>query len=321
MVDHTNIYSLSGKRIWVAGHRGMLGSALLRDLEDYDCEVLTVPRKNVDLLSQDAVFQWVKVNKPHAVIVAAAKVGGIHANNEYPAEFLYQNMMIASNIIHASYQAKVSKLLYLGSSCIYPKFAEQPISEYSLLTGALEPTNECYAIAKIAGIKLCQSYRRQYGCDFISAMPTNLYGPGDNYHPKNSHVIPALIRKIHEAKTSNLSSVEIWGTGQVRREFMHTDDCANALIHVLQNYSEDEHINIGVGQDVTIQEVALSLAKIADYRGDLVNNLSMPDGTPRKLLSNQKLEDMGWKASISLKSGLEQAYDWYIQNLGNVRRR
>jgi len=320
MTKFPQIYSLSGKRIWVAGHRGMVGSALLRRLENIDCEVLTATRQELDLLSQSDVNNWTAAKKPDAVIIAAAKVGGIFANSEYPADFLYQNMMIASNIIQASHLAGVSKLLFLGSSCIYPKFADQPIAEASLLTGALEPTNEAYAIAKIAGIKLCEAYRRQYGCNFISAMPTNLYGPGDNYHPENSHVIPALIRKIHVAKSAGDNSIEVWGTGQVRREFMHADDCADALLHILQHYSEDEHINVGVGEDMTIQGVTQRLMDIAGYDGKIINNTSMPDGTPRKLLSNQKLKALGWTPSISLEQGLRQAYEWYEQNLGDVRQ-
>lgn len=320
MTKFPQIYSLSGKRIWVAGHRGMVGSALLRRLENIDCEVLTATRQELDLLSQSDVNNWTAAKKPDAVIIAAAKVGGIFANSEYPADFLYQNMMIASNIIQASHLAGVSKLLFLGSSCIYPKFADQPIAEASLLTGALEPTNEAYAIAKIAGIKLCEAYRRQYGCNFISAMPTNLYGPGDNYHPENSHVIPALIRKIHVAKSAGDNSIEVWGTGQVRREFMHADDCADALLHILQHYSEDEHVNVGVGEDITIQGVTQRLMDIAGYDGKIINNTSMPDGTPRKLLSNQKLKALGWTPSISLEQGLRQAYEWYEQNLGDVRQ-
>jgi len=320
MTKFSQIYSLSGKRIWVAGHRGMVGSALLRRLENIDCEVLTATRQELDLLSQSDVNNWTAAKKPDAVIIAAAKVGGIFANSEYPADFLYQNMMIASNIIQASHLAGVSKLLFLGSSCIYPKFADQPIAEASLLTGALEPTNEAYAIAKIAGIKLCEAYRRQYGCNFISAMPTNLYGPGDNYHPENSHVIPALIRKIHVAKSAGDNSIEVWGTGQVRREFMHADDCADALLHILQHYSEDEHVNVGVGEDITIQGVTQRLMDIAGYDGKIINNTSMPDGTPRKLLSNQKLKALGWTPSISLEQGLRQAYEWYEQNLGDVRQ-
>lgn len=320
MADHPKFYPLSGKRVWVSGHKGMVGSAIVRRLESIDCEVITARRQDLDLLAQPDVNQWVKTEKPDTVIIAAAKVGGIYANNEYPADFLYQNMMIASNVIHASHLADVSKLLFLGSSCIYPKFADQPIAEATLLTGALEPTNEWYAVAKIAGIKLCEAYRRQYGRDFISAMPTNLYGPGDNYHPENSHVIPALIRKIHAAKASEAGTVEVWGTGQVKREFMHADDCADAVIHVLEHYSDNEHINIGVGEDISIQNVARRLMEIAEYEGEIVNNTSMPDGTPRKLMSNQKLKDMGWRPSMSLESGLQQAYEWYEQNLGHVRQ-
>ena len=260
-------------------------------------------------------------NKPDTVIIAAAKVGGIHANSVYPAEFLYENLMIAANIIHAAHRVDVEKLLFLGSSCIYPKFANQPIQESSLLTGPLEPTNEWYAVAKIAGIKLCESYRKQYGRDFISAMPTNLYGPGDNYHPENSHVIPALIRKAHNAKIENSPTMEVWGTGSVRREFMHADDCADGLIFALKNYSDNQHINIGTGKDVTIQELAQTIANIVGYKGKLENNTSQPDGTPRKLMANDRLKLMGWTANISLEMGLKQAYAWFLENQDKIREK
>jgi len=315
-------YVLKGKRVWVSGHGGMVGSAIVRRLDsEAPSEILTTTRKELNLLNQSDVHVWMRENRPDIVIIAAAKVGGIHANNVYPAEFLYENLMIAANIIHAAHKVNVEKLLFLGSSCIYPKFADQPIQESSLLTGALEPTNEWYAVAKIAGIKLCESYRKQYGCDFISAMPTNLYGPGDNYHPENSHVIPALIRKAHNAKIEKAPTMEVWGTGLVRREFMHADDCADGLIFALKNYSENSHINIGTGSDITIQELAQTIADVVGYKGELVNNVSQPDGTPRKLMANDKLKVMGWTPNILLEAGLKQAYDWFLNNQDNIRER
>lgn len=313
-------YNLNGKRVWVSGHQGMVGSALIRRLKSESCkEILTTTRQEVDLCDQLAVNSWMKQNRPDTVIIAAAKVGGIHANNTYPAEFLYQNLTIASNIIHAAHITGVEKLLFLGSSCIYPKFAPQPIRESALLTGPLEPTNECYAIAKIAGIKLCQAYRSQYGRDFISAMPTNLYGPGDNYHPENSHVIPALIRKAHLATQSHSKTMEVWGSGKVLREFMHADDCADGLIFTLKHYSDTNHINIGSGSEITIQELAQKIADIVGYKGKLVNNISQPDGTPRKLMSNSKLKDLGWTPSISLTEGLTRTYKIYLEKIELLR--
>ena len=320
MTNFNTPYKLKNKRVWVAGHRGMVGSALVRRLASEDVgEILTTTREDLDLQNQESVNRWMGINKPDVVIVAAAKVGGIHANNTYPAEFIYENIIISSNIIHAAHKVNVEKLLFLGSSCIYPKFAEQPIQETSLLTGPLEATNEWYAIAKIAGIKLCEAYRKQYGCDFISAMPTNLYGPGDNYHPENSHVIPALLRKAHVAKITNAESMEVWGTGTVRREFMHADDCADSLVFVLKNYSEDSHINIGTGQDITIQALATLVAKVVGYGGELKNNISQPDGTPRKLMANDKLSSMGWTSNIALEEGLKQAYAWFVENQDSIR--
>lgn len=313
-------YDLKGKRIWVAGHRGMVGSAIVRRLaEENPAEILTPTRQDVNLTQQSDVECWMGENKPDAVFVAAAKVGGIHANETYPAEFLYQNLMIAANTIHAAHNHGVEKLLFLGSSCIYPKMAEQPIRETSLLTGPLEPTNEWYAIAKIAGIKLCQAYRKQYGSDFIAAMPTNLYGPGDNYHPENSHVIPAIIRKVYEAKQAGKDSFEIWGTGSVRREFMHADDCADGLVYVMKNFSQSEHINIGSGNDVTIEEMALTVADVVGFKGNLTNDTSKPDGTPRKLMDNTALNSLGWAPKHSLKDGLKDAYHWFLENHDNLR--
>ncbi|BDX00691.1 GDP-L-fucose synthase [Maricaulis maris] len=316
------MYSLTGKRVWVAGHRGMVGSALVRRLKQEEpTEILTATRAQLDLTDQAATAAWVKNTRPDAVFIPAAKVGGIYANDSYPAEFLYQNLMIASNIIHACYQAGTEKLLFLGSSCIYPKFAEQPIQEEALLTGALEPTNEWYAIAKIAGVKLCQSYRKQYGVDFISAMPTNLYGPGDNYHPMNSHVIPALIRKAHDAKVDKAESMEIWGSGTPRREFLHVDDCADALVHLMKVYSDAGHINVGSGVDLPIGELAHLVMDVVGFKGELTKDTSKPDGTPRKLMSADKIRALGWQPSISLRDGLADAYHWFLANEENIPSR
>jgi GDP-L-fucose synthase len=306
-------YNLTGKRIWVAGHRGMVGGALVRRLGREDCEVQTTTRAVLDLSRADAVDAWMAANRPHAVIVAAAKVGGILANDTYPADFLYDNLMIETSIIHAAFRNGVEKLLFLGSSCIYPKLAPQPIQESSLLTGPLEPTNEWYAIAKIAGIKLCEAYRKQHGCDFISAMPTNLYGPGDNFNLTSSHVVPALIRKAHEAKLAGAKTLTIWGTGTPRREFLHVDDCADALIHVLTNYSQAEHINVGFGEDLTIRELAETVARVVGFQGQIIADPSKPDGTPRKLIAADKLRALGWKPSIGLEDGLSSVYRWYLE--------
>lgn len=307
-------YELSGKRIWVAGHRGMVGSALVRRLASEEpSEILTVTRQEVDLTDQAATRDWLERARPDAVFVPAAKVGGILANDTYPADFLYENLMIAANIIHAAHAVGVEKLLFLGSSCIYPKFAEQPIVEEALLTGALEPTNEWYAIAKIAGIKLCQAYRRQHGDDFISAMPTNLYGPGDNYDLKSSHVIPALIRKAHEAKRAGAASMEIWGTGAPMREFLHADDCADALVHLMKVYSDEGHINVGSGEDLTIEELARLVMEVVGFEGELTKDTSKPDGTPRKLMSADRLRGLGWEPTIALRDGLAHAYACFLQ--------
>jgi GDP-L-fucose synthase len=307
-------YALAGKRVWVAGHRGMVGSALVRQLEKENCTVLTVARNALDLRDSGAVKTWMKVNAPQAVVLAAAKVGGIVANDSWPADFLYDNLAIENAVIHGAFENNIEKLLFLGSSCIYPKFAAQPITEGALLTGPLEPTNEWYAIAKIAGIKLCQAYRRQHGCDFISAMPTNLYGPGDNFDPTSSHVIPALMRKAHEAKTSRAKSMTIWGSGTPRREFLHVDDCASALVFLLKSYSSDGHINVGSGTDFTIDELARLIMRVVGFDGSLEHDTSKPDGTPRKLMSNQKLTAMGWSPRIALESGLKTTYQWFLDN-------
>jgi GDP-L-fucose synthase len=305
-------YPLSGKRVFVAGHRGMVGSAIVRRLEGENCTVLTAGRAELDLISQAAVADWFAREKPDAVFLAAAKVGGILANDTMPAEFLYENLMIEANVIHAAHQAGVEKLVFLGSSCIYPKFADQPITEDALLTGPLEPTNEWYAIAKIAGIKLCQAYRKQYGDDFISAMPTNLYGPGDNYDLKTSHVLPALIRKAHEAKAANAPSIELWGTGTPRREFMHVDDCADALVFLMQHYSGDEHVNVGTGSDLSILDLAKLVCKAVGYEGEIRLDASKPDGTPRKLMSSEKLQALGWQPKIGLKTGIARVYRDFV---------
>jgi GDP-L-fucose synthase len=307
-------YALNGKRVWVAGHRGMVGAALVRQLGREDCTIQTVGRDVLDLRDGGAVLSWMRNNRPQVVILAAAKVGGIVANDTWPADFLYDNLAIENAIIHGAFETGVEKLLFLGSSCIYPKFAPQPITEEALLTGPLEPTNEWYAIAKIAGIKLCQAYRRQHGCDFISAMPTNLYGPGDNFDLTSSHVIPALMRKAHEAKLAGAESMTIWGSGTPRREFLHVDDCASALIFLLKNYSGDQHVNVGSGTDVTIDELARLVMEAVGFSGTLEHDTSKPDGTPRKLMSNEKLTGMGWRKAIGLKDGLAGTYCWFLQN-------
>ncbi|MCG9914730.1 MAG: GDP-L-fucose synthase [Phenylobacterium sp.] len=303
------IYPLKGKRIWVAGHRGMVGSAVVRRLATEDCEVLTVGRDELDLRRQAEVEAWMDQTRPDAVILAAAKVGGILANDTYPADFLYENLMIEANIIHAAHRTDVEKLLFLGSSCIYPKEAPQPIVESALLTGPLEPTNEWYAIAKIAGIKLAQAYRRQHGRDFISAMPTNLYGPGDNYDLNTSHVLPALIRKAHEAKMAGADHITIWGTGAPRREFLHADDCADALVFLLQRYSGDEHVNVGSGEDITILELAQLVCEVVGFEGEIQTDPTKPDGTMRKLMSEYTLKTMGWEPQTRFRDGVARVYE------------
>lgn len=300
--------------IYVAGHRGMVGSAIVRKLnaEGYN-NIITRTSSELDLRNQAAVEKFFDAQKPDYVILAAAKVGGILANNIYRADFLYDNLMIEANVIHSAYLAKVEKLLFLGSSCIYPKLANQPLREDSLLTGPLEPTNEPYAIAKIAGIKLCEAYRDQHDCNFISAMPTNLYGPNDNYDLKNSHVLPALIRKFHEAKEAKAPSVEIWGTGSPKREFLHVDDLADACYYLLQNYDGKELVNVGSGVDISIKDVALMIKEVVGFEGELTHDLSKPDGTPRKLMDVSKLEQVGWKSKISLKEGITKTYGDFKQ--------
>ncbi|MDN0084259.1 GDP-L-fucose synthase [Crenobacter sp. SG2305] len=316
--------------IFVAGHRGMVGAAIVRKLIALGYRnILTRSHAELDLTNQAAVHDFFAENNIDQVYLAAAKVGGIHANNTYPAEFIYQNLMIEANVIHAAHSHKVQKLLFLGSSCIYPKLAEQPMREDSLLTGTLEPTNEPYAIAKIAGIKLCESYNRQYGRDYRSVMPTNLYGPGDNYHPENSHVIPALIRRFHEAKTNGDLQVVVWGSGAPRREFLHVDDMASASVHVMELALDVwqkqvspmcSHINVGSGVDCTIKELANSIAKAVGYQGDIVFDPSKPDGAPRKWMDGSTLQQLGWQANYTLTDGLLDAYQWFIKNTKQVRQ-
>ncbi len=301
-------YSLTGKRVWVCGHKGMVGGAVVRRLESEGCEVLTADRSEADLINPAQVDAFMAKHKPHAIFMAAAKVGGILANDAQAAEFLYENTMIATNVIHAAHVHGAEKLLFLGSSCIYPKFADQPIREDSLLTGSLEPTNEWYAIAKIAGVKMCQAYRKQYGSDFISAMPTNLYGPGDNYDLKTSHVLPALIRKAHEAKEAGENGMEIWGTGSPMREFLHADDCADGLVFLMKHYSEAEHMNLGSGTDIRIDDLARMVMDVVGLEGELRKDTSKPDGTPKKLMDNSRIAALGWTPQIALRDGIESVY-------------
>ena len=302
-------------KIYVAGHRGLVGSAIVRNLEERGfTNIIGKTHKELDLTRQDEVEKFFEIEKPEYVFLAAAKVGGIQANNTTPAEFIYDNLMIETNIINSAYKNKVKKLLFLGSSCIYPKFAKQPIKEEYLLTGELEPTNEAYAIAKITGIELCKFYRRQYDCDFISAMPTNLYGINDNFDLETSHVLPALIRKFHEAKINNVEEVVMWGTGKPLREFMYVDDLADALVHLMLNYSDEIHVNMGTGKDLTIGELAEIVKEVVGFKGKIVNDLSKPDGTPRKLLDVSRLESTGWKYKTELKEGIEKVYKWYLEN-------
>ena len=308
------IYDLTGKRIWVAGHRGMVGSALVRRLEREGCEVITVTREQVDLRRQPDLEGWMRATRPQAIIMAAATVGGILANDTRPGEFLYDNLAIELNVIEAARQTRVEKLLFLGSSCIYPREAAQPMSEDALLTGPLEPTNQWYAVAKIAGIMLCQAYRRQYGCDFISAMPTNLYGPGDTFDLQASHVVPALIAKAHAVKGSAEGEIVVWGSGTPRREFMYVDDLADALIFLLKHYSGEEHVNIGTGLDVTIRELAETVARVVGVSGKLRFDSSKPDGTPRKLLDSGKMKALGWSSTTSLEDGLSKTYRWFLEH-------
>lgn len=308
------MFSFNNKKIWVAGHGGMVGSAIVRRLAQEDCHVLTADRRQLDLRDQRAVTLWLEVNRPDAIFFAAAKVGGILANSSYPADFLLQNLQIECNIFDAAHRSGVAKMLFLGSSCIYPKMAPQPIAEESLLTGPLEPTNEWYAIAKIAGIKLAEAFRRQHGCDFISAMPTNLYGPRDNFDLESSHVLPALIRKAHEATSYGRDVLEIWGTGAPRREFLHVDDLADACIFLMQNYSGDQFINIGFGDDITILDLAHLVAGVVGFTGRIVTDPTKPDGTPRKLMAADRIRELGWRPRIALRDGIAATYHWFLAN-------
>ena len=307
-------FNLKGKRVWVAGHRGMAGSAIVRRLSAEHCDILVASRDEVDLRRQADVEAWIERARPDAVFVAAAKVGGIKANDSLPAEFLYDNLAIEIAVIHSAYKAGVKKLLFLGSTCVYPKLAPQPMPENALLSGPLEPTNEWYAVAKIAGIKLCEAYRRQYGVDFISVMPTNLYGLNDNYHPDHSHVPAALIRRMHEAKENGAPTVTIWGTGTPRREFLCADDLADACVFLMQRYSGAEMVNIGIGADMTIAEFARTVADVVGFKGELVYDTSRPDGTPRKLVDTTKLKGLGWQAKTPLRDGLAKAYEDFKRN-------
>lgn len=308
------MFNLSGKKIWVAGETGMVGRAFIKSLKIEQVEILSAPHSILDLTNQQATYDWLASHKPDIVIMAAAKVGGIGANQNDPAGFLFENLAMAQNVIHGAYLAGVQKLLYLGSSCIYPKDAPQPILEESLLTGALEPTNEAYALAKIAGLKLCRYYRQYYGCDFISAMPTNLYGEHDHFDAQKSHVIPALILKIHQAKQKNLGSVTLWGTGTPLREFLYVDDLAHALIHLIKNYSDDMPVNVGSGEEISIQNLAHLICDVIGYKGDIIFDKAYPDGTMRKFLDCSKINSLGWHATTELKTGLKKTYDWFLKN-------
>ncbi|CAO3439980.1 GDP-L-fucose synthase [Azospirillum doebereinerae] len=314
-VQDSPIFPLEGKRVWVAGHRGMAGSAVVRRLAGEGCEILTVGREQADLRRQAEVEDWMAEAKPDVVFMAAAKVGGIHANDALPAEFLYDNLAIETNVIHTAWRTGVRKLVFLGSSCIYPRLAEQPMREDSLLTGPLEPTNQWYAVAKIAGIKLCQAYRRQYGCDFVSAMPTNLYGYGDNFDLQHGHVAAALMVKIHRAKTTGADTVELWGSGTPKREFLFVDDLADGLVFLARNHSGEAHLNIGTGVELSIRELAETLAGIIGYEGRFHFDPAKPDGSPRKLMDVSRMAALGWSAPTGLREGFERTYRWYRDNL------
>jgi GDP-L-fucose synthase len=313
------IFPLAGKRVWVPGHRGMVGSALARRLMQESCILLGVDRATLDLRRQNDVDGWLAENHPDAVLIAAATVGGILANSTRPAEFLYDNLTIAANIIHGAARAKVAKLLFLGAACIYPRLAPQPMPEESLLTGLPEPTNESYAIAKIAGIKLCQAYRRQFQCDFISVVPANLYGPGDSFDPEQGHVVPGLMRRAHEARTNCAPEFSVWGSGNALREFMHVDDCADALVFLMKTYSSESVINVGTGLEISIAQLAQKICGVVGYQGRLVFNSTKPDGMPRKLLDSSRIAAMGWQPRISLDQGLQETYEWYCEKLASGR--
>jgi GDP-L-fucose synthase len=308
------VFPLKGKRVWVAGHRGMVGSAIVRRLAQEDCDVLTAERSTLDLMRQDDVDRWLKESRPDAVFLAAARVGGIIANSTRPADFLYENLIISANVAEAAHRRGVGKLMMLGSSCIYPREAPQPIPEEALLTGPLEPTNEWYAVAKIAAVKLAQAYRQQHGDDFISAMPTNLYGPGDNFDLQEAHVLPSLLRKAHEAKARGDKRLMMGGSGAPRREFLHVDDCADALVFLMKTYSGPQQVNVGSGEDLTIRELTELVCAVVGYGGEIVNDLTIPDGMPRKLMSARRLRDMGWAPRISLRAGVRDLYAWFQAN-------
>jgi GDP-L-fucose synthase len=308
-------FALAGKRVWVAGHRGLVGSALMRRLANEDCQILTVPRADVDLRRQTETEAWLLEQRPDVVFLAAATVGGILANDTRPAEFLYDNLAIEANVIHGAWRAGVKKLMFLGSACIYPRLAPQPMSEEALLTGPLEPTNEAYAVAKIAGLMMCQVYRRQFGCDFIAAQPNNLYGPGDRFDPESGHVIPALIVKAHRAKDRGDSTLTVWGSGTPRREFLYIDDLADALVFLMKNYSGLVALNIGTGEEVTIRALAETVAEVVGFTGALAFDSTKPDGAPRKLLDAGKMKALGWRAKTPLREGLKRTYAWYLENV------
>lgn len=308
--------SLEGRRIWVAGHRGMVGSALMRRLAGAGCTLVTAERSELDLRRQSQVEAFLGDHRIGAIVVAAAHVGGILANETRPAEFLYDNLMIAANIVEAAHQTDVDRLLFLGSSCIYPRDAEQPITEGQLLSGPLEPTNQWYAVAKIAGLKLCAAYRAQHGRDYIAAMPANLYGPGDRFDLRSGHVLPALIRKAHEAKLARAHTLTLWGTGTPRREFLHVDDCADGLVHLLEHYSGAQHINIGSGEEISILELARLVCSVVGFEGEIVHDLGKKDGAPRKLMDSGRLRAMGWRPRIGLREGIKSSYRWFVANVG-----
>ena len=314
-------YTLRNKRVWVAGHRGLVGSALVRRLQSEGCEILTAPRDSVDLRRPDQVERWMADAKPQAVFLAAARVGGIYANDTRPAEFIYDNLMIQANVVEASWRVGVEKLMLLGSSCIYPRLAPQPIPESALLTGPLEPTNQWYAIAKIAGIKLGQAYRRQHGCDFISVMPTNLYGPGDNFDLMQSHVVPALLVKAHAAMLARAPAIEVWGTGAVRREFLYVDDAADGMVFLMKNYSGDGIVNLGPGSDVPIIDLVGLICKVVGYKGGIRFDTSRPDGAPRKMVDTTFAASLGWKARTPLPEGLAATYRWYLDHVAAEKAR
>ncbi len=312
-------FALTGRRVWVAGHCGMVGRALVRRLAGEDCELLTVGREALDLRRQADVEAWMAEARPDVVFLAAATVGGILTNDTRPADFLYDNLAIEANVIHAAYRTGAARLMFLGSACIYPRLAAQPMVEDALLTGPLEPTNEWYAVAKIAGIKLCQAYRRQHGCDFISAMPNNLYGPGDNFDLETAHVIPALMRKLHEAKAAGRDAVEVWGSGTPLREFLYVDDLADALVFLITNYSDEPHVNVGTGEEVSIRDLATLIAGVVGYGGAFRFDTARPDGSPRRLLDVSRLTAMGWSARTGLRAGLEATYRWYLGHGAGIR--